>query len=291
MLLNTRSPPLLVEEGFSKEYQDSFSAVTLDFARHIKLRGWNTHTKFVVYFNNKYYRKRPPGTGVSWWLLDEPNHRDDFRAISFLGWLAMRRLDEEPQSNIIFRTDISRVDWMRDLLTGQVDLNSISRRLHEKVRLLEDRARFGKELWNYATSNHPRESNVMLRAWAWRVWLNGGNGLLPWSSTRTQNAWNKAEPLTVFYSGAKFGQTEPFASLRLKAYRRGQQDMEYLNLLAKSKGWSRDVLTRAVREALDLSADVDEKSEEDAGTLRFGRVENGDLQTLLQRVSTALVGP
>ncbi|MCZ2080551.1 MAG: DUF4091 domain-containing protein [Bryobacterales bacterium] len=282
-----------IEEEFSKEYQDRFSAVALDFARHIKSRGWNTHTKFVVYFNNKYYWKRPEqgGHGIGWWLLDEPNHRDDVRAISFLGWLAMRRLGEAPGSNIIFRTDISRVDWMRDLLTGQIDLNAISRRFHEKPRLLRDRNRFGKELWNYASTNHPRSTNVMLRAWAWRVWLNGGDGLLPWLATRTQNAWERAEPLTVFYSGAKFGQTEPFASLRLKAYRRGQQDIEYLNLLAKSKGWSREVLTRSVREALDLAAEVEEKYEEDAGTMRFQNIQNRDLETLRRQVATALVKP
>jgi hypothetical protein len=79
--------------------------------------------------------------------------------------------------------------------------------------------------------------------------------------------------------------------MRLKAYRRGQQDMEYLNLLANSEGWSRDVLTRAVREAMDLSADVDEKFEEDAGTLRFGRIKDRDLETLRQRVADALVKP
>jgi hypothetical protein len=200
----------------------------------------------------------------------------------------MRRLNEAPGSNIIFRTDISRVDWMRDLLSGQIDLNTISRRFHDKTRLLQDRNRFGKELWNYASTNHPRDTNVMLRAWAWRVWLNGGDGLLPWLATRTQGAWDKAEPLTVFYSGAKFGQTEPFASLRLKAYRRGQQDMEYLNLLAKSKGWSREMLTRSVREALDLSAEVEEKGFEDAGTLRFGKIQDHDLETLRRRVAAAL---
>jgi hypothetical protein len=246
-----------------------------------------------VYFNKKYYWKRPEqgGHGIGRWLLDEPNNRDDVRAISFLAWLAMRRLNEAPGSNIIFRTDISRVDWMRDLLTGQIDLNTISRRFHEKTRLLQDRKRFGEELWNYASTNHPRETNVMLRAWAWRVWLNGGDGLLPWLATRTQSAWEKAEPLTVFYSGAKFGQTEPFASLRLKAYRRGQQDMEYVNLLAKSKGWSRDILTGALREALDLSAEVEEKFEEDAGTMRFRKIRDRDLERLRRRVAAALVKP
>ena len=82
--------------------------------------------------------------------------------------------------------------------------------------------------------------------------------------------------------------TEPFASLRLKAYRRGQQDMEYLNLLAKSKGWSREMLTRSLREALDLSAEVEEKGFEDAGTLRFGKIQDHDLETLRRRVAAAL---
>ena len=127
-----------------------------------------------------------------------------------------------------------------------------------------------------------------LRAWAWRVCLNGGNGLLPWVATRTQNAWDKAEPLTVFYSGGKFGQTEPFASLRLKAYRRGQQDMEYVNLLAKSEGWSRDVLRRAILEALDFPAHVIETYDEDAGTLRFGRLRDENLESLRRRVIAAL---
>ena len=279
-----------IEEEFSKGYQERFSAVALDFARHIKERGWNTHTRYVVYFNNKYYWKRPSqgGRGIGWWLLDEPNHRDDVRAISFLGWLAMRRLHEAPNSGIIFRTDISRIDWMRDLLTGQVDLNTISRRFHEKPRYLQDRNRFGRELWNYASTNHPRDTNVMLRAWAWRVWLNGGDGLLPWLATRTQGAWEKAQPLTVFYSGGKFGQTEPFASLRLKAYRRGQQDMEYLNLLARSRGWSRELLSRAVREGLDLSGEVEERFEEDAGTMRFQKIRDADLDDIRRRVATAL---
>lgn len=278
-----------MEGEFSTTYQDRFSAIVLEFARHIKPRGWNKHTKYLVYLNNKYYRKRPPrGDGISWWLLDEPNHRDDFRAINFFAWLTKRRLHEEPGSNILFRTDISRVDWMRDLLTGQVDLNVVSRRLHKKTRLLQDRERFGKELWNYATTNHPRTSNLTLRAWAWRVWLNGGNGLLPWVATRTQNAWDRTVPLTVFYSGAKFGQLEPFASLRLKAYRRGQQDMEYVNPLASTKGWSREVLRRAILEALDFPADVTESFDEDAGTLRFQHLRDEDLETLRLRLVDAL---
>ena len=34
--------------------------------------------------------------------------------------------------------------------------------------------------------------------------------------------------------------------MRLKAFRRGQQDIEYLVLLAQSEGWDRAAVTRAV---------------------------------------------
>ncbi|MCX6637695.1 MAG: hypothetical protein NT090_21790, partial [Acidobacteria bacterium] len=109
-----------IEESFSRDYQERFSAVAAQFAEHIKQRGW-TGTGFMVYFNNKYYYKRPAqgGRGISWWLMDEPNHRDDVRATSFLAYLLKRGTERYPDVPIRLRTDISRVEWIRDLLAGQ----------------------------------------------------------------------------------------------------------------------------------------------------------------------------
>ncbi|MBM3746901.1 MAG: DUF4091 domain-containing protein, partial [Acidobacteria bacterium] len=282
-----------VEEAFSRDYQERYVAVVGRFAGHLRERGW-TNTRFQVYFNNKYYYKRPSqgGRGVSWWLLDEPNHRDDVRAISFLASLTRRGLEPYPDVPIILRTDISRVEWIRDLLAGQIDLNCISRRFFEKNRyLMDDRTRFGRDIWNYASTNHPRESNLAMRAWCWRVWLHGGEGLVPWNTVRGAESWERAEPLTVFYPGSKFGLAEPFASIRLKAYRRGQQDLEYLALLAARRGWDREAVARAVLQALDLSAEVRMESEEDAGSIGFSRVTDSGLETVRQRVVQALLPP
>ena len=49
-----------------------------------------------------------------------------------------------------------------------------------------------------------------------------------------------------------------------------------------------EALTRSLREALDLSAEVEEKGFEDAGTLRFGKIQDHDLETLRRRVAAAL---
>ncbi|MBM3748570.1 MAG: DUF4091 domain-containing protein [Acidobacteria bacterium] len=265
-----------IEEGFSGGYQDRFSAVARQFAEHFRERGW-TQTRYQVYFNNKYFYKDPAqgARGVSWWLLDEPNHRDDIRALSFFGDLAKRWLDEYPDVPIVWRTDISYIDFMRDLLAGQIDLNCTSQRFFSKNRYLMDhRDRFGRDLWHYASTNHPRESNAGMRAWCWRVWTAGGEGLVPWNTVRGSESWERAEPLTVFYPGSKFGKNEPYASLRLKAFRRGQQDVEYLILLAAREGWDREAVSYAVTEAMD-----------------FEKVKDADLETLRQRVARALVEP
>jgi len=280
-----------IQLSFSRSYQDRYRAVIRQFADHILENGW-TRTRFTVYLNNKYYWKRPSqgGRGISWWLMDEPNHRDDVLAAVFFGYLTKDGLEGLPEVPILFRTDISRVEWIRDLMPDQIDLNCISRRFFEKNRyLLNDRPRFGKEYWNYATSNHPRESNVAMRAWCWRVYLSGGDGLLPWNAVRGARAWERAEQLTVFYPGNKFGVQEPFASMRLKAYRRGQQDIEYLIQLANQSGWDRDAVTYAASRALDLAAEIKMDSSEDAGQMRFQKVTNSDLEELRRRVARALV--
>jgi hypothetical protein len=279
-----------IEDAFTKEYQDRYSAVVEEFAKHIRQRGWK-NSRYFVYFNNKYYWKRPSqgGQGSSWWLLDEPNHRDDVRANSFLAYLTKRNLGKYPDVPILLRTDISRVEWIRDLMAGQIDLNCISKRFFDKNRYLQDdRYRFGTEYWNYASTNHPRTTNVSMRAWCWRVWLNGGDGLLPWNAVRGAAAWDRAEPLTVFYPGTKFRKNEPFASLRLKAYRRGQQDIEYLVALAQQRGWGRDAVTVAIEKALDFSASVSTTSEEDAGTIDFRGVKDAQLDELRLRAAQAI---
>ena len=54
------------------------------------------------------------------------------------------------------------------------------------------------------------------------------------------------------------------------------------------RGHNRDVLRRAILEALDFPADVIETYDEDAGTLWFGRLRDEDLESLRGRVIVAL---
>jgi hypothetical protein len=229
--------------------------------------------------------------GACGWLLDEPNHRDDVLALNFFAHLARKGLAGYPDVPIRFRADISRVAWIRDLIAGQLDVTCTSSRFFAKNRyLMDDRYRFGREYWNYASTNHPRDTNVAMRAWCWRVWLNGGDAVVPWNTVKGTGVWDRAEPLTVFYPGSKFGRLQPYASIRLKAFRRGEQDVEYLNLLARKPGWDREAVRHAVAGALHLAGDVRMESEEDAGSIRFRGLKDTDIERLRDRVIRALIG-
>jgi hypothetical protein len=251
---------------------------------------------YQIFFNDKYYYKQPTrgrtANGVSWWLLDEPNHHDDYRALSFFGWLGKRSLKDYPDVPMVFRADISYVDFIRDQLAGQIDIDCTSQHFFTKNRyLMDNRNRFGRTYWNYATTNHPRETNVGMRAWCWRAWVTGADGIVPWNTIRGMEAWNRAEPLTVFYVGKRFGLNEPFGCLRLKAFRRGEQDVEYMTLLARKKGWDREAVARAIVGALDLSEETRREYEEDAGAIRFDRVADPQLDHLRLRLAAALRAP
>ncbi len=281
-----------IDSGFPQDYQDRFSAVSRQFAQHFRERNW-LKTQYQIFFNDKYYYKdptrSPTANAVSWWLLDEPNHHDDYRALSFFGWLGKRSLRDYPDVPMVFRADISYVDYIRDQLADQLDINCTSQHFWTKNRYLMDhRNRFGRTYWNYATTNHPRETNVGMRAWCWRAWVTGADGIVPWNTIRGMEAWNRAEPLTVFYVGKKFGLNEPFGCLRLKAFRRGEQDVEYLTLLARKKGWDRDAVEHAVAGAMDLSEQVRSQYEEDAGAIRFDRIDDAQIDRLRLRVAAAL---
>ncbi|MCX6621478.1 MAG: DUF4091 domain-containing protein, partial [Acidobacteria bacterium] len=279
-----------IEDGFSQEYKDRSVTVASQFARHIVDKGW-LKTRYMVFFNDKYYFKRPSqgGRGISWWLMDEPNHRDDSRAMSFLADLFLRGTSKYPAAPIVFRIDLSRVEWARDLLTDQIDIDCTSQHLFDHSRhMLDNRPRFGREFWHYSSTNHPKTSNVSMRAWAWRAWLGGADGIVPWNTVRGAQAWDRADALTVFYVGTKFGSKEPFGSLRLKAFRRGQQDVEYLVLLAQRQGWGRDGVTRAVSGALDFSGQFKQTHDEDAGAMDYRRIQDSALEGIRRRVAKAL---
>jgi hypothetical protein len=232
-----------VEEGFSRRMQETWVAVAKDYIAHIKARGWKT--TFQVYLNDKYYykqydaKRKAWGRGVSFWLLDEPLHTDDFLALGFFGNL-LREAQAGDRSRVIFRADVSSPQWGRDILDRVVDLNDTGG-WPEYRRLLEDwKARWGQKYWTYGDTPPATQSALALSAQAMNLWANGVDGYVPWLVLGEDRNWMDFASTSVIYPGKPAGVDGPCASLRLKAYRRAEQDVEYVWLYANKRGWLKD---------------------------------------------------
>ena len=103
----------------------------------------------------------------------------------------------------------------------------------------------------------------------------------------TADSWKKADELSLFYPG-RDAQEGPVPSIRLKAYRRGQQDVEYLTLLGQVKGEPRWAVGERVREALHLTGEHKIAGGEDAGVVNFARLKPQELWALRVQVGAAL---
>jgi len=267
------------DQAFSAEYRQAFVEVSRQFAEHIEKQGWHD-TLFQCFLNNKnYYKRNGWSRGSSPWLFDEPADTQDFWALRFFGeafheGCAKAFGSKEPQARLIFRCDISRPQWQRDLLDHVLDYNVVSggafRRYHRLV--IERKERFGQIMLDYGTTNPVAESNVSPAGWCWDSWTLGSDGIIPWQTIGRAESWKQDDELALFYPGESVGLKGPIPSLRLKAYRRGQQDTEYLTLLAKILNQPRWAVGSMVRRELPTTSAWDTphgNGEEPAGQIRF----------------------
>jgi hypothetical protein len=289
-----KAPP--IEQAFDQQFKDEFASVVREFAKHYRERGW-TRTQFQFFLNNKHFYRDPKqgGRGSSWWLLDEPMNRDDWLALRFFGRMFKDALAADARRSTLdaprfhFRGDISRPQWQRDWLDGLLDLMCVSGeffRKNERCMAMKRQQRI--RFWHYGTGNDIRVSNLTGEAWGVKVYLAGGDGFLPWNSLGGDGSFDKPAPTTLLYPGARFGVAGPLASLRLKAFRRSQQDVEYLALLAKKMGWSREQLAVAVAPLVSLNATTRERFVDDAGQTVFGNLSSEQFARLRASVAARL---
>jgi len=279
------APP--IGEAFPPEYQDRFRTVARQFAQHVEDKGWR-QTQFQVYFNNKYNFKDPQqgGRGTSWWLLDEPMHRDDWLALRFFAGLLRSAV---PNRTLHLRADISRPQWQRDWLDGLVDLDVVGNAYYQYRQRTSDWLRSeGAVAWTYGSANAVGQPNTQAVAWCLKAFLAGADGVVPWNSIGGDGNYDKPSETALIVPGKRFGIDGPVASLRLKALRDGQQEVERLRLLGAREGLTREQLAAGVAKLLDLSAAAQTKGGEDAGWLAFGQVSPDDLHRLRMAVAAWL---
>ncbi|HUU26603.1 MAG TPA: hypothetical protein VM123_02220 [archaeon] len=285
-----KAPP--VEEAFDPAYEEAFVGVFRQFAEHFREKGW-TRTEFQFYLNNKYYWKNKEpgrrGDGISWWLLDEPYHWDDFKALGYYGRLFMAAVGDVREVDFVYRLDISRPQLQFGLLDGLRSVTYSSAYFYEKNAFLRQRKEaFGNEMRNYGSFNDLEVSNLTTTAWPLKVYLNNGSGLLPWQTIGSDENFESFQNTAVLYPGLRFGIRGPVASLRLKAVRQGTEDVLLLDMLARREGWSREQAAVAVAGCVDLGGGTVTKFFDDAGQVSFGSLKPEDLSILRRALLRSL---
>ncbi len=282
------APP--IEQAFAPEYAEGFEAVLAEYREHFEERQW-ARSWLHFYLNNKYDFRNPDqgGRGTSWWLLDEPMHRDDWLALRFYAAMFHRAMDGSPLP-FVSRGDVSRPQWQPSWMDGAFDLMCISSELFAHPRLCRELAeRRPLTYWHYGTANAVGRSNLESVAWSWQAYLAGADGILPWNSIGSESSYREPDPTALLYPGTPLGLQGPVASLRLKALRRGAQDAEYLRLLAESRGWNREDLREALGGLGVFEGATRADYAEDAGRLEFSGLAPEAMARVRDAVREALV--
>ena len=91
---------------------------------------------------------------------------------------------------------------------------------------------------DYGGLGDPMMSYTQASANVLNLWLSGASGFLPWQTLGGSRSLDKNTTTTLFVDGERFN-TPVVADMRLKAFRQGQQIIEYAVLLAERKKLSR----------------------------------------------------
>ena len=270
-----------IESAYDDAYWQQFRDAASRIAQHVRERGWS-ETMFEFYLNNKISRKKAGwNKGSAAWILDEPSNTQDFWALRRFGIEFWKGVGAAPGARVVYRADISRPQWQRDLLDGVVNVEVVSGSLRTYHESVMQRARRHSDLiYMYGSANAIGTPNIINAAWCVEAWALGANGVVPWQTLGNDKSWQKADELSLFYPTAE----GLVPSLRLKTFRAGQQLVEYLTMFTALSSESRESVAAAVMKEPGLHATTVKKNDDDAGKSAFGPEAHRSLTTLRMRL-------
>jgi hypothetical protein len=230
-----------------KTYEMEFKKILTDFAEHFQQKGW-TRTEFQFFLNGKKKFGEP-------WNTDEPTSDADYAALRYWGELTQQALGPRRQRKVkfVYRVDIGTPQRMPGKIDQVVDLRNINYEAYPQVGVFWSPYRRkqeagGETWWVYAADRGNQRwarndwSMASSFLWAWAMWDLNTAVNCKWASL----LWNARDPINspgvqwsycaYAYPGKPFGFDGPLPGLKLKATRRGLEDMEYLALLAAKDG-------------------------------------------------------
>ncbi|MBM4016823.1 MAG: hypothetical protein FJ288_00620 [Planctomycetes bacterium] len=272
-------------------YGETFVNILRDFIARAAAEGWGA-AGFQVYLNNKGALGNP---GKAPWILDEPVSYWDYRALAYYADLVRQAKGEKCPVRIQYRIDISRPQFDRGQLAGKADLWVVSTSaLHEYPRLVADRAqREGLRFWIYGSTNKVEETNRTVGAWVLDAYRGGASGVVPWQTVNKDgSAMTKADQLGLFiFAKDAAGRPVIRHSVRLAAYRRAEQDVEYLELLRRKHGSTPRDVELLLDHYVNLRGTASAAYAEDAAAPEYAKVTPDGLRRLREAAALVLAQP
>jgi hypothetical protein len=285
------APSYWPEEGLDEAYREELGRAFAAFARRLEKKGW-TRTRFQFYLNNKVYHRERFDQNSAPWIFDEPVNTQDFWALRWYAQLFRESVEPVVDSaSLRFRADISYFRFGRNILWGLLDETYLGGNDPQTTRMWREMNRRwpGATLYEYGTANPISAPNTQPVLWCLSAWAAGADGVLPWQTIGREKSWQTADQTALFYPRpGKPKHQDPLPSVRLKAFRRGQQDVEYLTALTAALGRDRAQVADWLRRNLNLDAAVRKTHAADAGTVVFGAVGPADLWRLRARIGAFL---
>ena len=286
-LLRHWRPTYWAEEAFSDAYRAGLHRAFADMARHFDRKGWH-ETAFQFFLNSKVYYKSQVGFAGSSapWIFDEPVDTKDFWALRWYGQVFRQAVAGAGRAKMWYRGDVSYSQHERDLFHGLMDVECFGGVNDQKVRQKRDEQRLVWPAYHtqYGAANHPAEANVQPVTWCLKAWSQGAMGVLPWHTIATGDAWRRAGQTDLFFSHA----SGIVPSVRVKAFRAGQQLVEYLTLLGSVERRPDFAVAAAARDIVSLAGRVHKTGETDAGTIRFDSADPAALWELRCRAGAMI---
>ena len=265
------TPSYWADEAFSSQYVKELKDSFASFKKHFEEKKWYD-TIFQFYLNNKIYYKNKYKKSTAPWIFDEPVNTQDFRALRWYGKLWNSALALCPgKAKMWFRADISYTQFQRDILKGVTAVEYIGGDNSQKTRMKKDEKILwgGSYFFEYGNVNKIEKSNLQPAVWCISAWTRGADGVLPWQTIGKKGSWKTAYQHALFYpdpEGVK-------PSIRLKSFRRGQQDVEYLTLFGKVFKVPRFAVTEWLEKSLRLKNRFLETAQCYSGTIRFQKID------------------
>jgi hypothetical protein len=269
-------PSYWADEAFDEQYKDDLGGYIAAFAEHCDKKGWH-ETIFQFYLNNKIrYRKKNSKSSAPW-IFDEPVDVKDFWALRWYGVLFKNSLaDYRGKASFWYRGDISYSQFGRNILWGVADIEYLGGINAQKTRMKQDEQRLfgGGNFAEYGHINRITEPNTHAVLWCLSAWCKGAVGVLPWQTIGEERSWEFGDRNALFYPD----KSGPKPSVRLKAFQRAQQDVEYLVLFSQTRDLPFWVTADWLQGELNgLSSEVLRESADDAGEARFAGISPAQL--------------